>query len=344
MSPRQHELDAGPRGFARGLALDLAALLRNANDGDTVVLDSTHPALDAALSSWARLLGHAILDKAARPGGGVRYRIRLGGPPDVSDDEEDAAQRLWIYTNLHCNLSCDYCCVRSSPRAEPATLEVATIRRLASEAPALGFRRILLTGGEPFLRPDIDQVAMACAEHLPTTLLTNAMLWEGPRGALLERMPRDRVTLQVSLDSPEPGLHDLHRGAGSWRRARAGIARARALGFRVRVAATTSTPEQAEAMRRFLAAEGIPARDRIVRPVALRGAAQEGIPLLRSDLRAELTITASGVYWHPVGATDADFRVSGPVGPLGEAVAVAREMERRDRASSGRLAAVFHCA
>ncbi len=24
--------------------------------------------------------------------------------------------RLWIYTNVDCNLACDYCCVRSSPR------------------------------------------------------------------------------------------------------------------------------------------------------------------------------------------------------------------------------------
>ncbi|MBI2077106.1 MAG: radical SAM protein [Euryarchaeota archaeon] len=344
MSPNHHVHDAGSKGFAKGLAEDLAIVLRDAATDDLLVLDSTHPALDAALSRWARSLGYAIVEKTPRPGGGVRYLVRLGGVPDLGDDGEGAATRLWIYSNFQCNLACDYCCVRSSPRAEPGMIDVATIRRLASEAPGLGFRRIFLTGGEPFLRPDLDEVVLACTESLPTTLLTNAMLWEGPRRTLLERMPRDRLTLQVSLDSPDPTLHDRHRGKGSWARARAGIALARSLAFRVRVAATTHSSEQADEMRRFLEAEGIPPADRVVRPVARRGAAQEGVPLLRSDLRPELTITARGVYWHPVGATDDDFRVLDGIGPLELAVAAVRERERQDRLEPDRLPSVFHCA
>jgi MoaA/NifB/PqqE/SkfB family radical SAM enzyme len=54
-------------------------------------------------------------------------------------------------------------------------------------------------------------------------------------------LPRDRIVLQISLDSATPGLHDLHRGPGTWARAREGIQRARSLGFRVRLAATVST-------------------------------------------------------------------------------------------------------
>jgi len=343
LSPAVRVLKAGSKGFARGLALDLDALVQNAETGDLIHLDSTHPMLDAAVFSWCRGHDHSIVEKTPLPGEGVRYVLRLGGPPDQSDEEDDPAQRLWFYTNFHCNLACDYCCVRSSPRADPNVLDLVVIRRLAAEAPGLGFRRIVLTGGEPFLRPDIDEVVMACVEHLPTTVLTNAMLLEGPHGALLARLPRDRVTLQVSLDSPEPELHDAHRGPGSWVRAQRGIARARSLGFRVRVAATTHTSAQAEAMRTFLEAEGIPPRDRIVRPVALRGVAKEGVPLLRGELRPELTITTSGVYWHPVGATDKDFQISEVIGSLEDAVAAARELEKRDRDTSDRLAAVFHC-
>ncbi len=341
---RQHVVDAGSKGFAKGLGLDLEAVLRGASDGDLIVLLSTHPALDAALSKWTRKMGHTVVEKTLEPDERVRYVIRVGSAPDLADGDEDSASRLWLYSNFNCNLACDYCCVRSSPRTEPGILDVATVRRFASEAPGLGFRRILVTGGEPFLRPDLDEVVVACAENLPTTVLTNAMLWEGPRRALLERMPRDRVTLQVSLDSPEPGPHDSHRGTGSWARARAGITLARSLGFRVRVAATTHKAEQAASMHRFLEGDGVEPRDRVVRPVARRGAAEEGIPLLRSELRPELTLTARGVYWHPVGATDEDFRVSGPVGSLAQAVTAVRELERRDRDASGSLAAVFHCA
>lgn len=343
--PSVYALQAGPKGFARGLATDLEGVVGAARPGDIVHLDSTHPMLDAALFRWCRAAGHALVEKTPLPGAGVRYVIRIAGPPDVAEDEaEDPAHRLWIYTNLNCNLSCDYCCVRSSPRAAPAQMGLDEIRRIASEAPSLGFRRIILTGGEPFLRADLDEVVLACAVHLPTTVLTNAMLFEGPRRAILDRLPRERVTLQVSLDSPDASLHDSHRGAGSWERARSGVKIARSLGFRVRIAATTHTAEQADAMRAFLAAEGVSPEDRVVRPVALRGEAKDGIPLLRNELRPEITFTTEGVYWHPVGATDADFRVLPPAATVAQAVNAVREIETRDRAGSDRLAAVFHCS
>lgn len=336
-------LDAGPKGFARGLGEDLQRVTERLNAGDLLHLDSTHPMLDAALLKWCHAKGNALVEKTPLPGGGTRYVVRLGGAAEVAADaSEGAADRLWLYTNFHCNLACDYCCVRSSPRAAPARLPLPRVRELASEARALGFRRILLTGGEPFLLPDLDEIARACVEQLPTTLLTNAMLWDGPRRALLERMPREGLTLQVSLDSPEPSVHDAHRGAGSWERARNGIALARSLGFRVRVAATTHTREQAVAMRSFLTSEGVPTADQLVRPVALRGEAREGLPLQRSELEPELTITASGAYWHPVGATDADFLVAREVGPLSDLVARVRAMREEDGAAS-RVAAVFHC-
>lgn len=343
MSPAEHALDAGTRGFVQGLAVDLAAVLRHAEPGDTLALQSHHPLLDPSLNAWATLLGHAIVEKTPLPGGGFRYLFRLGGHPDVTQEDEAPAERVWIYTNLHCNLACDYCCVRSSPKADPAMLSLESIRRMAAEAPELGLRRIILTGGEPFLRADLDQVVAACAEHLPTTLLTNGMLFDGPRRVLLERMPRNRVTLQVSLDSPTAELHDAHRGTGSWERARAGIAIARELGFRVRVAATTHTAEAANAMLRFLEQEGIEPHDRLVRPVAKLGEAEEGIPLLRRDVQAEVTLCADGVYWHPVGAVEPEFRVRAPVTSLADAVAAIRALEARDAQDGHHLPAVFHC-
>jgi methionine synthase II (cobalamin-independent) len=46
-----------------------------------------------------------------------------------------------------------------------------------------------------------------------------------------------------------------------------------------------------------------------IRRIALRGFATKGIALARADLVPEITITADGVYWHPVGAEDADLFV-----------------------------------
>ena len=74
----------------------------------------------------------------------------------------------------------------------------------------------------------------------------------GRRLEMLRALPRDRVTLQISLDSPTPERHDRHRGEGTWARAWKGIERARAEGFRVRLAATVSTDDEAEEFRQFL--------------------------------------------------------------------------------------------
>lgn len=336
-------IDAGTQGFARGLGERLDEVIARAAAGDLLQLDSSHPMLDAALGRWCTNQGHAIKEKTVLPGGGFRYLVMLRTRGITDDVLEEPSHRLWLYTNFHCNLSCDYCCVRSTPRASPRELDLATIARLAHEAPSLGFRRILLTGGEPFLRPDLDRVVEACADRLPTTVLTNAMLLTGARRQMLERMPRDRVTLQVSLDSPDPLLHDLHRGPGSWARARDGIALARSLGFRVRIAATTHDAAQAAAMHAFLDGETIPIEDRLVRPVALRGEAKEGVPLRRHELRPEITITAAGAYWHPVGATDDDLRITADVGSLAKVCEAARGLEATDRARTDQLAATFHC-
>jgi hypothetical protein len=74
------------------------------------------------------------------------------------------------------------------------------------------------------------------------------------------------------------------------------------------IAATVSSDAEAEEFRSFLDAHRIDDQDRIIRRIVLRGLATEGIALARSDLVPEITITAEGVYWHPVGAEDADLR------------------------------------
>jgi len=170
------------------------------------------------------------------------------------------------------------------------------------------------------------------------------MLFAGRRAESLAALPRDRVVLQISLDSPTPELHDLHRGRGSWARAREGIQRARTQGFRVRLAATVSTDTEADQFRQFLDEEEIAAEDRVIRRVAMRGSSTEGVALSRADLVPEVTITAEGVYWHPVGAQDADLLVTRDIFPLSEAFAAVRRAFDREGEHANKLARIFNCA
>src|SRR5919109_2186678 len=76
-------------------------------------------------------------------------------PLAVLDTRPPLGSRLWLYTNFDCNLACDYCCARSSPRAAARRLPLDVARRACEEFAGLGGRQILLTGGEPFLDPEL---------------------------------------------------------------------------------------------------------------------------------------------------------------------------------------------
>jgi sulfatase maturation enzyme AslB (radical SAM superfamily) len=190
----------------------------------------------------------------------------------------------------------------------------------------------------------MGEILVACARAASTTVLTNGMLFTGRRLDTLRNLPRNRIVLQISLDSATPEVHDLHRGAGTWARTLAGIQRARAEGFRVRLAATVSTDSQAEEFRKFLDGEKIAAEDRVIRRIVLRGSANQGLAVTRTDLVPEITITATGVYWHPVGAEDADLLVTRDIFPLAESFAAVRLAFEREGEHANKLAKIFNCA
>jgi TusA-related sulfurtransferase len=337
------DLDIGRKTFTTGLLSELIAVLRRSRPGDLVAVIGDEPSIGRELETWCRFTGNALLE-ATVDDGRNRWIFRYGPVAKPADENRPVGSRLWLYTNFDCNLHCDYCCVRSSPTAPRRELGLVRVQRIAREAAELGVKEIFVTGGEPFLLEDIDDILLSCAAAAPTTVLTNGMLFSGRRAESLQTLPRDRIVLQISLDSATPELHDLHRGPGTWARTREGIQRARALGFRVRLAATVSTDAEAEAFRQFLDEEKIAADDRVIRRIALRGSASEGVAVSRSDLVPEVTITSDGVYWHPVGAEDADLLVTPDIFPLSESFAAVRHAFDREGEHGNKLARIFNCA
>ncbi len=345
MAPRlaaAREIGPFDRGFAGGLLVELVAALREVPAGQLLAFTVTQP-VDEDLARWSSFTGNPVVG-ATREEGGWRYVVRAGAAPADDVTGTPIGSRLWLYTNFDCNLACDYCCVRSSPAAPRRELGLERVRRIAREAGALGVRELMLTGGEPFLLEDVGAIVAACAEAAPTTVLTNGMLFAGRRREALAALPRERVVLQVSVDAPEPARHDAHRGEGTWARAMRGVAVAREMGFRVRLAATVADASEERDAHAFFDREGIAAEDRVVRRVALRGLAKDGLALVRSDLWPEPTVTAAGVYWHPVGADDDDFFVFADPLPLERAFDALRLAWEEERRFATTLASVFHCA
>jgi pyruvate-formate lyase-activating enzyme len=337
------DLDIGRKTFASGLLPELIAVLRRSRTGDLIALVGGDESIGPELNTWCRFTGNPLVEATVEKGR-TRWVFRCGAVPASPADKRPVGSRLWLYTNFDCNLHCDYCCVRSSPTAPRRELGLGRVERIAREAAELGVKEIFVTGGEPFLLEDIGEILASCAAAAPTTVLTNGMLLTGRRAESLRALPRDRIVLQISLDSAAPERHDLHRGPGTWARTREGIQRARAQGFRVRLAATVSTDAEAEEFRQFLDEEKIAEEDRVIRRIALRGAASEGVAVTRADLVPEVTITAEGVYWHPVGAADADLLVTRDIFPLSEAFAAVRRAFDREGEHANKLARIFNCA
>jgi len=337
------DLDIRHKTFASGLLPELIAVLRRRQPGDLVAVVGDEESIERELETWCRFTGNPLLE-ATVENGRKRWLFRCGTVDVPAEENRPVGSRLWLYTNFDCNLRCDYCCVRSSPNARRRELGLGRVQRIAREAPELGVKEIFVTGGEPFLLENIGGILLACAAAVPTTVLTNGMLFSGRRLETLQALPRDRIVLQISLDSATPELHDLHRGSGTWVRTREGIKRARSLGFRVRLAATVSTDAEAEEFSQFLDEEKIAAQDRVIRRIALRGNATEGVAVTRAGLVPEVTITTEGVYWHPVGAEDADLLVTQEIFPLLESFAAVRRAFDREREHANKLARIFNCA
>jgi len=340
------ELDIGRKTFASGLLPELISVLRRCRPGGLVAVVGDEERVGPELETWCRFTGNSLLE-ATTEKGRLRWVFRYGAvavPADAPENNRTVGSRLWLYTNFDCNLHCDYCCVRSSPTAPRRELGLARVQRIAHEAAELGVKEIFVTGGEPFLLKDIGDILLSCAAAAPTTVLTNGMLFAGRRIESLQALPRDRIVLQISLDSATPELHDLHRGPGTWARTREGIQRVRGQGFRVRLAATVSTDAEAEAFRQFLNEEKVAEEDRVIRRIALRGSAAEGVAVSRADLVPEVTITADGVYWHPVGAEDADLLVMREIFPLSRSFAAVRRAFEREGEHGNKLARIFNCA
>ena len=157
--------------------------------------------------------------------------------PDVTANGEARAsvalrslETLWLNTGTLCNLECANCYIESSPRndrlaylscaeAEDYFDEIATER--------LGTRQVGITGGEPFMNPQIIEILEAAlGRGLEVLALTNAMKPMAYRKKKLLGL-RDKygrqLSLRVSLDHFTKEGHELERGPSSWQPALDGL-------------------------------------------------------------------------------------------------------------------------
>lgn len=116
---------------------------------------------------------------------------------------------IQIHPSLRCNLACAHCYSTSGPQ-EKAALEVTTVRQVLTDAHALGFESLSVSGGEPLMYPALDEVLVhARSLGMNTALVTNGALVNRAR---VERLAPLVDAVAVSLDGTSE-LHNLIRGS-----------------------------------------------------------------------------------------------------------------------------------
>ncbi|MGD9865998.1 MAG: radical SAM protein [Pseudodonghicola sp.] len=172
-------------------------------------------------------------------------------------------ETLWFNTGTLCNITCAHCYIESSPTND--ALVYITADEVSGyldqlEARRWGVREIGFTGGEPFMNPQMIEMAdRALARGYEVLILTNAMqpmmrprVQAGLR-ALRDRHG-DRLTLRVSLDHHSAAHHDAERGAGSFDRTLQGMDWLRDQGIGMTVAGRSLWGESAAQARAGYAA------------------------------------------------------------------------------------------
>lgn len=185
--------------------------------------------------------------------------------PSVTADGEprahvalDALETLWFATGTLCNLACTHCYIESSPTNDRlAYLSLDDVTGYLDEIAerALPTREIGLTGGEPFLNPDILPILETCLKRgFSVLLLSNAMRpMQRPRvqeGLLaLQKNHPGQLTIRVSLDHYLRDRHERERGPDSWPPAIDGLRWLSQNGFRIAVAGRSLWDEPEAEMR-----------------------------------------------------------------------------------------------
>lgn len=131
-----------------------------------------------------------------------------------------------------CQLACVHCSAASSGNAGP-DLTRAEIEKVIRESVDLGVTNITFTGGEPLLRPDLEElVSMVARRDTVALVFTNALALTEQRAFSLKKAGLTAVF--ISLDSPNPAEHDRLRGkAGSFSSVQAGVQNAIRAGLAV---------------------------------------------------------------------------------------------------------------
>jgi len=197
-------------------------------------------------------------------------------------EHTDAPDGAWaaplvahLGVTLACNFSCAHCYSSSGKRA-PGELTLAEIRDVIQQLHAMGCQKLVLGGGEPFIRKELAAIVKSAdGLGVDAYIHTNASLIK--REVLDQLAACPPAGLAVSMDGPDHTVNDAVRGDGAFEKTRKGLELLRAHyppGFNLSMTVTPGNAHVANAMVDM--AQDAGARTLLLRPAYPAGQAADG--------------------------------------------------------------------
>lgn len=146
-------------------------------------------------------------------------------------DPREAERRKWVKTlhpgtvvweiTLACNMRCIHCGSSAGPlRKRPDELSTKEALGLIRQLKEIGTERIVLSGGEPFLRKDWEVLAkeVAAVDMIPS-FISNGFLLDEKKAERIKSLNRPDVHVGVSVDGDEKTHNYIRQTKGSFKRA-----------------------------------------------------------------------------------------------------------------------------
>lgn len=175
-------------------------------------------------------------------------------PHALKEESKRANLRLvaWEITR-NCNLSCVHCRASATMGPYEGELNTAACLNLLDQIHVVGDPIIILTGGEPLLRPDIFEIARYGTEKgLRMVMAPNGTLITADKARQMADAGIKRIS--ISLDGATRNIHDRFRGVdGAFDGALQGIAMAKKAGveFQINTTITKSNLDQIPAIQKL---------------------------------------------------------------------------------------------
>ena|GEM_PF-436429 len=122
-----------------------------------------------------------------------------------------------------CNLRCKHCYIEKSPyKQENDFIELEKIKNALKCIGEKNVQSIYLTGGEPLLHSDFNQILRMCLGITNVTILTNGIMVNEKKARFLRKIDDEsdfETVYRISFEHYDEDKNDTLRGRGSFRKA-----------------------------------------------------------------------------------------------------------------------------